>query len=69
MKVEVNETANKNEMEYPCLMKGHGGLVLLMTDEKTGMVISPNHSWEIGEYDIRWGGLKPFHGTITLSNE
>ncbi len=68
MKSTVNEKTSEEEAQYPCLMKGSGELVLLMTSKDIGTVVSANAIYDIGEHCSDWGGLKPFHGTVTLED-
>jgi len=72
MKVEVNEIAKKEDVKYPCLKwRESSGLIVLFTAINRGFAIKPNIYWAIGEYYDGWKeeDFKPFHGTITLSNE
>jgi len=71
MKVEVNEKAKREEDEYPCLMIEYSGMIVLFSGYSIGTVLNETHGWKPGEFSDGWDMdcFKPFHGTITLSNE
>lgn len=60
------------EIVYPCLMRGHNGLVVLFHAKSKGQVMFLNEfdGWKSGEYHDAWNmdAFTPFHGTIELSN-
>ena len=63
------------EVQYPCLMESTVGTkeVVLMTSEGVGTVVyvSEDSLWKKGEYSEYWNMilLKPYCGSITLSND
>ncbi len=67
----------EEKVEYPCLMVSDGGLVILVQekskyDNLKGTVIQCEHTgYDVGEYREVWDAtqFKPFHGTITITQE
>ncbi len=82
MKITVEEKNDKQELEFPCLMRADNGRILLATQKITrgsdsyysglqlGIAIDGNLHIET-EYSDLWltVGFKPFNGKITLENE
>jgi len=71
MKVEVNVKEMNDKMDYPCLMISDFGKIVFFTKECTGTVVNNTDFCRIGDFSDGWNMrvFKPFHGTITLSNE
>jgi len=71
MKVEVNEKAKTVEIVYPCLMISDQGKIVLFIRNGEGTALNDARWTYIGEFNKGWDmdNFKPFHGTITLSNE
>lgn len=71
MKVEVREV-KKEGINYPCLMIGSDGSIVLMKAPCEGVVLIEGGSgYEIGYEANNWSMdcFKPFNGEITLSND
>lgn len=73
MKTESKISIEENGIEYPCLMwDERDGRVLLFIRRGAGIVIhNPKNANHIGVYYETWvmSLFKPYHGTITLSND
>lgn len=75
MKVEVNNTEKNEEIKFPCLIIYKGtNLIILMQEDLSGTVLSNGSSgWRNGEYSDYFGlslkEIKPFKGSVTLSND
>lgn len=63
----------KTELEYPCLMVGSHGTVVLFRANKCGtaVVTGGNSKRNVGEYRTDWimDVFKPYTGSLTLSNQ
>lgn len=57
------------EWDYPCVMEGSHGLIVLMTSEGEGVVIKSNPHHTLGSYAKNWamGGFTPYIGSITIT--
>lgn len=66
IKVDVD----KNQKEYPKLVRFSSGSVVLLEKKSVGVVIIPGESgYEIGHYSEKWNDrYTDFIGKITLSN-
>lgn len=75
MKIEVKETKKEGEIKYPCLMiSSFDHVTVLFIEENIGMKICediPRSFRNLGYFSTGWNmeNFKPFHGTITLSND
>lgn len=72
MKVALNVKEDPSkEIKYPCLMVDAEGAVVLFHRAGRGVVVSPCDMTKVGDYSGNWQMcyFKPFHGTVTLSNE
>lgn len=69
MKVEVKE--KDENPEYPKIMDGGRGVLVLFDKQKSGVVLRGDGEYKIGYYSCMWEmkEFKPFNGTITLSND
>lgn len=78
MKVTVTEK-DKSKTEYPCLMDGSGGLIVLATgkgdtecgyDSFAGVVISEDNNYRFGRYSETWtkNAFKKSNQSVTLEN-
>lgn len=75
IKVEIKDT-EKRAIEFPALMQDvKSSLIVLATDEQTGVVVNQGLCWGLGQFRTDWAYFddsacwKPYKGTITLSNE
>jgi len=71
MKVTVNEEEKKVK-EFPKLMINNGGnLIVLMTSDRCGVVVSTNEFNKLGNISDVWSMdcFKDFNGTVTLQND
>ena len=68
MKAEVKEI---DATEFPVLMQLGGDVVMFIDCDRGTLVASESRPEDIGEYSNDWiaGNFKPFHGSITLSND
>lgn len=73
MKVTIKEKDSYKDLIYPLLMKSKvGGLVVLMTSECTGFVISSTgQNQAVGYFCERWdmGSFVPLKGKVILEND
>lgn len=73
MKVTVEEKYSYKYLTYPSLMKSKvGGLVVLMTSECTGFVISSTgQNQAVGYFCERWDmeSFVPLKGKVILEND
>ena len=53
-KLISKEVEEKKEIEFPCLMRSNGGLIVLMYREGVGTVLVGNDTWDLGEYSDSW---------------
>ena len=71
MKIEVNNKEQNTEIKFPCLMISDDSqcIVFVTKDEEGIVLIHPR--LPIGHYSDAWvtNKMKPFNGTITLSND
>jgi len=69
MKTEIIKEENKAD-EYPRLMVGVNGTVVLFREPKIGTVLS-GRGWEPSHYSTSWamGGFTDFKGKVVLSND
>ena len=70
MKTEIIEEEN-NADEYPKLMVGLNGTLVLFSEPKIGMVMISGRGWEPGHYSTAWTmeGFTDFKGKLVLSND
>ena len=73
IKSEASEYPFK-EKEYPRLKKmNNTEVVILFSDSGHGVVVAAceEDAWTVGEYSSSWdmSRFKPFHGTVTLTQE
>lgn len=68
----VEDVKPKAELEYPCLMVGAYGSVILFRADKCGTVLTTgwNSKRSVGEYRTDWimDAFQPYTGALTLSN-
>lgn len=75
MKVEINEPKKAEEMGFPklmiCIHEEEEGLIVLMIEKCTGIVIFPVENKPIGYQSSGWlmKYFQDFEGSITLSND
>jgi hypothetical protein len=72
VKSEVVGQSPEPSADYPCIKKHeHSGLMVLFEGPRTGVAISGNTCYKIGSWSSDWAEycFRPFHGTVTLSNE
>tara|TARA_R110000796_G_scaffold62503_1_gene144200 strand:+ start:27 stop:242 length:216 start_codon:yes stop_codon:yes gene_type:complete len=71
MKVVVSKQKEVEELEYPRLRIYKSGLIVLFSNSTTGMVVSEDRTYEVGEFSDNWDSLifKDYNGNITLSND
>ena len=71
MKAVINEKETPKQPEYPMLMKAESGMIVLMKEDKSGVVIANPVLIHMGQYVHDWPMHKftPFTGSITLSND
>jgi len=76
MKVEINEKGKTKAKEFPKLMIGTLGTIVLMVSYGVGFAIDSNKKTdskfkEIGSFHDKWQMefFKDFEGSITLSND
>ena len=74
MKIEINNKEQNTEIKFPCLMETDGGYtIILATSEREGGYLCGicfKGTFE-KTYANDWlkSHLKPFNGSITLSND
>ena len=70
MKVEVNEKTKNKELDFPKLMTGKHGLIVLFDKIESGTVIKGEKKL-VGHYAEDWdlSSFKDFKGSITLTQE
>ena len=72
MKIDVKENKTKKDTKYPCLMIADNGSIMLMKKAGHGvLLVNGGECISVGDYGTGWNMsmLKPFNGTITLSND
>ncbi len=72
MKSEIiQEQPEDSAIEYPCLMQGKYGLVVLFVKEDCGVVVMQSDVYSLGYYAKDWATdtFTPFKGQIVLSND
>lgn len=76
MKITIAEAKKEEELKFPCLMVNEDGTIVLASNFKDGLfsafiLVSKTDCINAGEYHRKWDVtfFKPFHGSITLSNE
>lgn len=68
----VKKGASRPEYEFPKLMEGSEGLIVLMKERGYGTVVNdPQGFHRIGTYSVDWAMsfFTDFNGTIELSND
>ena len=60
----------ENAVEYPKLMHGEEGRVVLFTGHETGFLLNQDDLYSLGHYSHNWkmGCFKDYDGSITLQN-
>lgn len=72
MKSEIiQDKPEDTVIEYPCLMQGIDGFVVLFAAKSVGIVVKENKNYNIGFYSEGWfmSHFKPFKGKLVLSND
>lgn len=58
--------------DWPKLMQGDSGIVVLMSSSRLGTVVyTPSDDWSLGYHSIHWNmaHFQPYTGTLELSND
>ena len=67
MKTKVEPCVNVEEIEYPCFMQRHDGLVVLAINSKVGVAIMEHDLVEgFFAFGFNQDCWKHFHGKITI---
>lgn len=68
--MKSTKTDKPSDVEYPCLMMGNNGRVVLFTDRKIGTSIAIDDYGDLGEYSTNWDMqyFAPYTGKVTLEN-
>ena len=71
MKIIVNKKEEVKEKEFPKLMISRTDVVVIMSEFRTGIVVSGGDVYKIGYHSESWciEDFEDFNGTLTLSND
>ena len=70
MAVIATKEDSKPVVEYPKLMQGSEGTIVLMTERGRGAVVAAGKYLPVGHYSVDWNisSFTDFNGTVTLKN-
>ena len=70
----VEKTMVDSGIDFPCLMESDNGNIVLMSDEKTGILVAKEANsssyLSLGNCYSTWDicSLKPFYGSVTITS-
>ena len=69
--MKVTVSTEKDQTKYPCLYKFDSGYIVLINEDRSGVVVREGSGFGVGDSRKKWSlmGSSPLTGTITLEND